>query len=254
MKKLLVLAALLAAAVATQAYAQGPGPGAGTWARWSADCQRATDNSELAAPRWRGNGLRTVTGDQASAPRRTARGCGRGQGRGQMARRGRGGWRGRGAGLGQGQRGGTCALGLGITSTTSSAAAVTNIPPTLRHYLDTLQSSLEWELYARDYYTAADLALGWPPRFGNLANAEQNHADAVGNMITYLGGTPVYSHDTPIVPPATVAEADETCEQIELTVIAVYKSLIRSCPDPALLQTLNNIQASNYQHLSVVGG
>lgn len=139
-------------------------------------------------------------------------------------------------------------------SSSTGSGGVPGVSPQLRHYMATLQSTLEKELYARDYYMAADQALAGPPIFGNLAGAEQNHANTVANMITQLGGTPVMSHNIPIVVPASLAEANSTCEEIELLVIRVYKSLIMSCPDPTMLPALQNIQASNYQHLSAVGG
>ena len=118
-------------------------------------------------------------------------------------------------------------------------------------YMRRLQSTLESELYARDYYDAAYLALG-TPRFANLASAEQRHADSVVWMITYLGGHAVPFHRKSITPPTSLAEADAVCEAIELYVIAVYDGLIRDCPDPALLQRLNNIQDSNHNHLAAV--
>lgn len=164
---------------------------------------------------------------------------------------------GQGQGARRGQGGGVCnSPGAGASTQALVPAGTTLVipPGILRNYLKTLQSTLERELYARDYYTAAAQALNGPPRFGNLALAEQKHANAVANMITFLGGTPVLAHNIPVVVPATVAEADAVCEQVELFVIDVYKRLINACPDPALLPVLNNIQASNYAHLDAVNG
>ncbi|MEZ5974565.1 MAG: ferritin-like domain-containing protein [Planctomycetota bacterium] len=127
------------------------------------------------------------------------------------------------------------------------------VSATVAMYIRRLQTTLESELYARDYYAAAYIALGLQ-RFNNLTGAEQNHANAVAGMIQYLGGVPVMAHNYTVVPPTTIDEADGVCIQIELHVIDVYAGLIADCPDPALLPILNNIQASNLSHLNSVGG
>jgi len=116
-----------------------------------------------------------------------------------------------------------------------------------------LQGALECELYARDYYVAADAALsGGAPVFGNLARAEQNHADAVANMIRIVGGTAVMQQNVEIVVPATAADAAAECTAIELYVIEVYAGLIEDCTDDRILGALESIQASNYRHLAAV--
>ncbi|MCB9914599.1 MAG: hypothetical protein H6828_05550 [Planctomycetes bacterium] len=234
MKSFLVLAAFAAAAAFASASVQQNGAGPNGPNNASCTQQGPQGSSCQQQGRARQRGRQGQCGGQQGQ-------CG-GQGQGQGRRRGPNGQ----GGQGMCTSGGSAAL--------AAAPAFTVTPAYLRQYVGALQSTLEKELYARDYYTAADQALNAPPRFANLASAEQNHADAVANMITYLGGTPVMSHNIPIVVPATVAEADATCVQIELLVIGVYDRLIRGCPDPAILPVLNNIQASNYNHLDAVGG
>jgi len=239
MKYMFIIAALSAAAAFSHAATQGPANG--------------TQNPSCdptACPQDGSGSQGQCRGQRQDGQRRGMRGQGQGQGQGQ----------GKGQGQGRGQRGNCGSNGAmlgsaGLAPGTLASTAPLTIPAAdLQPYLAALQSTLEKELYARDYYTAADNALSGPPRFGNLAIAEQRHANMVGRLITYLGGTPVYSHNIPFVIPSTVTEADDTCREIELLVIRVYDRLIAGCPDPLLLPTLNHIQASNYQHLSVVGG
>jgi len=202
----------------------------------------------------RGRGQGRNNRGRARGQRRGRCGQGLSQGQGQGWGRGRGAWRGQGFGRGASfQTAGVAAQRQACTPITGQ----TSLDPRSKRvflYRRRLQETLEKELYAGDYYAAADEALAGPPRFGNISNAEDHHANLVSAMITYLRGNPVLSHDIPIVVPTTVAEADATCRDIELLVIDVYAGLITDCVDPALLQTLQNIQASNYQHLSVVGG
>ena len=63
-------------------------------------------------------------------------------------------------------------------------------------------------------------------RFGNLARAEQHHADAIRDSIRYLGGQPILEHNRKVAVPKSAVEADEVCRKIELAVINVYESLI----------------------------
>jgi len=215
-KPLFIIAVLAAATALPQAAAQGRGP------RANPSCGNVCNQSGPHAPN--GNAAGDCNGQR------------------QGARRGRGNGAGQGSNCGSAQ-----GLAPGGTNPV--------IPPgVLRPYVKALQATLEKELYARDYYTAAAQALSGPPRFAKLAQAEQKHANAVANMITYLGGTPVLAHNIPVVVPATVAEADATCEQIELLVIDVYDRLINACPDPAILPMLSNIQSANYAHLDAVNG
>jgi bacterioferritin (cytochrome b1) len=163
----------------------------------------------------------------------------KGRGHGRRGGGGNGG-RGGGNGGGNGRGGGDCLDPKDPAPEKASEA-----------YLASLQSTLEKELYARDYYLAASKALK-VRRYGNLARAEQNHADAIAAAITRLGSTPTVSHDEEVKTPATSAEADAECTKIENTVIEVYTGLIKDCPDDAVLGVLENIQRSNRRHLAAV--
>lgn len=230
MKSILFVAALAAALALPQAVAQRRGPQTNPGS--GANC------TQSGARQGNGPGQGNCNGQ--------------GQGQGQGNCNGQGGRRARGGGHGgNGGNGGACNAALALDPEGTSLMLPV---ATLQRYTAALQATLEKELYARDYYTLAAQVLQGPPRFGKLALAEQKHADNVASMITYLGGTPVLAHNFPVVPPATVAEADATCEQIELLVIDVYARLIHACPDPALLPILNSIQASNFAHLDAVNG
>jgi len=165
------------------------------------------------------------------------------QGRGQKGRGHgrRGGGRGRRGGGGDRRGGGGDCLD----------PAAPPQEPASAEFLADLQSTLAKELYARDYYLAASKALK-VRRYGNLARAEQNHADAIAAAITRLGGTPTLAHDEEVKTPATSAEADAECTKIENTVIEVYAGLIENCPDDAVRKVLTNIQRSNRRHLAAV--
>ena len=128
------------------------------------------------------------------------------------------------------------------------------VKPASPEYLKRLQTALESELYARDYYAAAAKALPGVRRFSNLARAEANHAAAITSAITTLGGKPVQQQKVAIAVPSSVAAADAHCTEIELYVIAMYKGLIKDCPDGGVKQKLERIQVANYRHLQVVGG
>jgi len=154
----------------------------------------------------------------------------------------------------RGQRGGKRGAprgGGGCAAELTGTTQVKNIPQT---YLTRLQSTVEKELYARDYYKAAAAALPGVRRFANLAKAEQNHADAIAAAIRYLRGTPSMKPTIKVVVPKTVAEADAECRKIELMVIDIYKGLIKDSPDPKVTKVLQRIQSSNYRHLAAVGG
>ena len=168
------------------------------------------------------------------------------QQRGGEARRQRGGERGamRRGGRGAQRGGGCCAMEL--QGTTKAEVK--------KEYLARLQSTVEKELYARDYYKAAANALPGVRRFANLTTAEQRHADAIVSAIRYLGGTASTTPTIKVVTPKTVAEADAECRKIELMVIDIYKGLIKDSPDSKVTRVLKRIQSSNYRHLAAVGG
>jgi len=177
----------------------------------------------------------------------------RGGGKNQQARRNRGGGKNQQArrrrGVGRGGRGLCGGRGAGV-----DAKPVGPVEPATPEYLKRLQTALESELYARDYYTAAATALPGERRFSNLARAESNHAAAITSAITLLGGKPVQQQKVAIVVPKTVDEADAHCTEIELHVIEMYKGLIKDCPDAGVTRKLKRIQAANYRHLQVVSG
>ena len=176
-------------------------------------------------------------GKRRAGKRAERRGCGMCRNeRSQEARRGRGGRRGGGGG-GRGPGAGT-----------------KPVKPATPAYLKRLQTALESELYARDYYAAAALALPGVRRFSNLTRAEANHAAAVTSAMTKLGGKPVQQQKVAIVVPLTVQQADAHCTEIELYVIEMYKGLIKDCPDDGVKEMLKRIQKANYRHLQVVGG
>lgn len=235
MKSILFVAALATALALPQAVAQRRGPQSN-----SASGANCTQSGPCQG---NGPGQGTCTGQGQGQGTCTGQGPGQGNRNGQGGRRGRGGR--------HGGQSGACNAEFALDP---EGTSLTLPVATLQRYTAALQATLEKELYARDYYTLAAQVLQGPPRFGKLALAEQKHADHVASMITYLGGTPVLAHNFPVVPPATVAEADATCEQIELLVIDVYARLIHACPDPVLLPILNSIQASNYAHLDAVDG
>ena len=118
-----------------------------------------------------------------------------------------------------------------------------------------LQTALESELYARDYYKAARKALPQMPHFARLEAAEQRHANAISTAIRQLGAKPLLKQKAAIKVPTTAEEANAECRRIELHVIKLYKGLIADCPDLKPVQTiLNNLQRANYRHLRSVGG
>jgi len=126
-------------------------------------------------------------------------------------------------GDGDGTCGGTC---LSLDNIESDGTQTVS-----DEYLARLQSVLESEYYARDYYEAASEALGGIRQFDRLALAEQRHADAVTNMIRIVGGVAVTAQTVQIVPPTSVEQAEAECEVIELYVIDVYADLIADCTD-----------------------
>ena len=261
MKTILVVAALVAATALAPAAPQARGPGS------NGSCGAVCSPSGGQGQPGTCNGPCQGTCNGPCQGTCNGQGPGAGKGPGQGACNGQG----PGAGNGPGQ--GTCnglgqrarrGQGNGVRGRNGAGGANQNLAPggttvvippgVLVPYRNALQATLERELYARDYYTAASQALNGVPRFANIARAEQKHANAVANMILYLGGIPVLAHNYPVIVPTSVAEADATCEQIELLVITVYDRLIRTCPDPALLPMLNSIQAANYVHLDAVDG
>jgi hypothetical protein len=185
--------------------------------------------------------------------RNQARGSSRGQGQGAR-------WAGRGMGTRQvngsttGWQRGTCRqlITTGQATTTETAPQVPGSDA--RIWIARLQTVLEAELYAKEYYQAAARALNGFRRFQNLARAENNHANAIAYAIGTFGGTPNWVQNETITPPATVQEADDHCKGIELHVIDVYEGLIADAPNSQLLMIFQNIQKANLQHLSVVGG
>ena len=255
-------------------------------------CRRIVTDPVIPAPvatSRRGQENRRAARGQGRFARQSAtnqRGRGRGNGRGRGAGRGRGQGFGQGIGLGQGRgrgrgarwdnapssvqpsapvggrRCGACgwraaqipAAATPPTITTASTSAPTIPPDEARVWIGRLQTVLEAELYAREYYQAAARALNAPPRFQNLARAENNHANAIAYAIGTLGGPPNWVQNETITPPQTVAEADAHCEEIELHVIDVYDGLIADAPNSQLLIIFQNIQRANYKHLQVVGG
>jgi rubrerythrin len=133
------------------------------------------------------------------------------------------------------------------------ALAVEDAAPA-KAYLALLQDALRGELYAQAYYQAAAEAFPGARRFQNLARAESRHAQAVGQAVQVLGGTPVSEHGGKIVAPATLADAESEGQKIERQVIERFEVLIRDCPDPAIKPILENLQAANYRHLRAMGG
>ena len=259
MKNILILAALFAAAAISQASVPSPGGDCNGKSGKQSGCQtvEASTTQNCGGKQGRAQGKQKgkscQKADKGSCQGKEAKQKGKktGQSKGQGKQKGKG----REQAKGQKGKGGNC--GTQTFAELEKAVATKTkieITPKVLAYRKALQTTLEEELYARDYYKAADAALDGPRRFGNLANAEQHHADAVANMITYLGGTPVMTYSTPIVLPADLAKADETCKEVELLVIKIYKDLIKDCPDPLILPALEHIQASNYRHLSAVGG
>lgn len=226
-----------------------------------------------------GNGRRrgACRGPRQATGQGLGRGQGQGNGRGRGAsrgpRQGVGQWpaNGRRQGFGRNavrgqaavpQQGNVRGWGRGTRrlqqtspATTSDAAVAPTIPPDeARAWASRLQTVLEAELYAKEYYQTAARALNGFRRFQNLSRAENNHANAIAYAIGLLGGTPDWVQNQPITPPQSVAEADAHCREIELHVIEVYEGLIADAPTSQLLAIFQNIQQANYQHLSVVGG
>ncbi len=269
---------VIPAPVATSRRGQGNRQVARTPGRFSR--QGAADQGGRGRGNGRGRGARRGNGPGFG------QGVGQGQGRGRGARRGPGRGFGQGFGLGQGRGRGQGARWNDVSSsdqpsaavggrycvaggrrfvqtpaaapptatTTTSTSAPTIPPDEARVWIDRLQTVLEAELYAKEYYLAAARALNGPPRFQNLARAEDNHANAIAYAIGTLGGTPSWVQSETITPPQTVAEADAHCEELELHVIDVYDGLITDAPNSQLLTIFQNIQRANFKHLLVVGG
>lgn len=214
--------------------------------------QRDASCDQQSTRRVRGEGSQAQNRRKVGAGRQGTKG-----GNGSKARnRGRAGNRRSNTGNGNGQgRRGQCNGGTCLMAAPGSSSVTTPLlpPDQARIWIARLQPVLESELYAKEYYEAAYNALG-VRRHQNLANAEQNHAEAIAYAIELCGGTPQWVQNETITPPTTVDEADAHCEEIELYVIDVYNGLIADAPAPELSVIFRNIQRANYKHLDAVDG